>query len=70
VPEIELLCDQMESFITNKYFKGKNPNRKVYFSEETLQEMEYYLAESMAEGKKEEDFIRTADDDGFFGGMQ
>lgn len=57
----------MESFITNKYFKGKNPNRKVYFKEEILQEMQYYLAESAAAGKKEDDFIRTADDEGFFG---
>jgi hypothetical protein len=56
----------MESLITNKYFRGKNPNKKVYFNEETLQEMEYYLSEAMAEGKKEEDFIRTADED-FFG---
>lgn len=65
VPEIELLCDQMESMITNKYYKGKIPNKKVYFSEEMLQEMEYYRLGMKSSGKIEEDFIRTADDDFF-----
>lgn len=51
VPEIELLCDQMEAMITNKYYKGKNPNKKVYFSEETLQEIDYYCKEMQKEGK-------------------
>jgi hypothetical protein len=66
IPEIELLCDQMEAFITNKYFRGKSPNKKLYFSEEVLQEIVYYLASIQEGSKKEEDFIRTADDD-FFG---
>lgn len=66
VPEIELLCDQMENFITNKYYKGNNPNKKVYFKAEALQEIEHYIFEAGEEkGKIEEDFIRTADSDFF-----
>lgn len=71
VPEIELLCDQMENFITNKYYKGNNPNKKVYFKVEALQEIEHYIAGATAatatakEEKQEEDFIRTADSDFF-----
>lgn len=67
VPEIELLCDQMENFITNKYYKGNNPNKKVYFKVEALQEIEHHLAQAAAakEHAEEEDFIRTADSEFF-----
>lgn len=67
VPEIELLCDQMENFITNKYYKGSNPNKKVYFRMEALQEIEHHLAQAAAAklNHQEEDFIRTADSEFF-----
>lgn len=33
VSAIELYCDRVEEFTMNKYFKGKGPNKKIYFRE-------------------------------------
>jgi hypothetical protein len=44
----------MEAMITNKYYRGKVPNKKVYFNVETLQEIEYYRVKTQDnEGKVE-----------------
>jgi hypothetical protein len=36
IPEIELLCDQMEEFMINKYFKAKSLSKKIYFKQEDI----------------------------------
>jgi len=43
IPEVELLCDQMEEFMVSKYFKGKGMSKKIYFLDDKIQEMNYYL---------------------------
>lgn len=43
VSAIELYCDRVEEFTMNKYFKGKGPSKKIYFREEELEEISYYL---------------------------
>jgi hypothetical protein len=43
LPEIELLCDRVEEFLMNKYFKGRAPPRKIYFQQDKIDEIAYYL---------------------------
>ena len=45
IPAIELLCDRVEEVLMNKYFKGKPPSRKIYFKEEDILEMKYFLGQ-------------------------
>ena len=43
IPEIELICDKMEDLLLNKYFKGKPIKGKIYFKEEKVLEIKYFL---------------------------
>ena len=43
IPEIELTCDKMEDLLLSKYFKGKAIKAKIYFKEEKVQEICYFL---------------------------
>jgi hypothetical protein len=60
LPEIELLCDRMEEFLMNKYFRGKGPSKKIYFPEEKIREICYYLKQSKNE-KPAHELGKTAD---------
>ena len=61
-PEVEVLCDQMEDFFLNKHFKNEKLGKRLYFREEDIQELRYYLGQDGQFGKeKEEDLVRTAD---------
>lgn len=63
IPEVELLCDELDEFVMNKYFKGKSPSKKIYFKEEDINEILYYL--QMNGDKKEEEMVKTAESEGF-----
>ena len=43
VPELEKLCDQMEDFFLNKYYKSEKLGKRLYFNEDKIQELKYYL---------------------------
>ncbi len=43
IPEIQLTCDKMEDLLLNKYFKGKPIKAKIYFKQEKVQEICYFL---------------------------
>lgn len=36
----------MEEALLNKYFRGKGPSPKIYFKEEEIAEITYYLKQS------------------------
>ena len=67
VPEIEILCDDIEEFLMNKYFKQKSLGKKLYFKEEKLQEMTFYLSKNKKEEKVMEEMASTADSEAFGG---
>jgi hypothetical protein len=31
IPEIELLCDEIEEYVVSKYYRGKGMGKKIYF---------------------------------------
>jgi hypothetical protein len=43
VPELEILCDRMEDFFLNKYYKTESLGRRLYFNEQSILEIKYYL---------------------------
>lgn len=68
VSAIELYCDRVEEFTMNKYFKGKGPNKKIYFREEELGEISYYLQQ--ARTARTEESSPTKDEEEDFGAFQ
>ena len=71
VPNFELLCDQMEDFFLNKYYRSEKLGKRLYFKEETIQELRYYLkmererAGRELKEKGEEEMAETADSETF-----
>jgi hypothetical protein len=43
IKDIELLCDQLEDLFLNKYFKSEKMGKRLYFKEEDVQELRYFL---------------------------
>lgn len=41
--EIEILIDSVDEFLLNKYYKEKSMGVKLYFKEEQIQELTFYL---------------------------
>ena len=63
-----MLCDQMEDFFLNKYYKCEKLGKRLYFNEDKIQELKYYLKqEKKCKDMKEkgEDMVRTADSEIF-----
>lgn len=68
LPEIELLCDKMEELLLNKYFKGRGPSSKIYFQEEEIAEITFYIAHlehSLSKNGSYLEEANTAEDDEF-----
>lgn len=68
IPEIELLCDEMEEYVVSKYYKGKGIGKKLYFQEEKIKEIQFYLENQqyLVSQEKEGEMFDTAESD-FFG---
>lgn len=50
--------------MTNKYFKGKVPNKKISFKAEQINQIQYYLACLQKDDDLlKNDFVQTADED-------
>jgi hypothetical protein len=43
IPDIEIVCDQAEDLMMNKYYRGQAPRRKIYFKQEDIFEIQYFL---------------------------
>jgi hypothetical protein len=67
VPEVELLCDQLEDYFLNKYFRCQEMGRRLYFKEEQLMELRWHIVKEKGEEreKKAEEMLRTSDSEGF-----
>ena len=64
------MCDDIEEFTLNKYFRQSSLGKKLYFKEEQLQEMTFYMTKNNKKAEKVcEDMVGTADSEGF-GGSQ
>ncbi len=58
----------MEQYIVSKYYKGKGIGKKLYFQEEKIKEIQFYLdnQQSVLSGDKQVEMFDTAESD-FFG---
>lgn len=70
MPDLEVLCDQMEEFFLNKHFNEEKMGRRLYFKEEDIQKLRYHLAHqnhirSKDNDDNEQDMMFTADSDFF-----
>ena len=51
--------------MVSKYYKGQGMSKKIYFSDDKIQEVKYYLHSQMKEASQKDEQLDTADSEYF-----